>query len=410
MFLISPNKIKIDLPFDMKIQSVQLIKKTVFLGSVMVFLSFLSSCGEDEGNVTPLLDVPSTYEFLRDGSSSVSYSGQTTRLDMLSEMKTVLLNGDAGSSVSETTLLNMFANENSPFQNSDLNSATKDLESKTFISDIDFFKSLFADLGETSARIEANATSASQGVAGLLDRDGNGKTILVNEKGWEYTQFIEKGLMGAVFYNQIYNVYMTDERVGNDVSNDVVEEGKNYTAMEHYWDEAFGYFGVPIDFPTGDPILESEEDRFWAKYTIDLDDEALLPGINSTLMDAYIAGRTAIVNKQYDIKDQQREIIYKWHEIVPAATAIHYINSAIDDFNNNDLPNAFHHLSEAYMFLKALQYSPNKMITQSEIDTILNSNLGADGDFWTATIEGLTTAKNTIASNYSELEGIKDIL
>jgi hypothetical protein len=394
----------------MKMQSLQLVKKSVYIGLTAVSLGFLTSCGDDDGDTDPLMEVPSTYEFERDGESSVSFSGQTTRLDMLAEMKALVLNADGGASVSESALLNMFANENSPFEDSELNSATKDLESKTFISDVDFYKDLFAELGTVSARIESEGTTASQGVAGLLDRDGNGKTILVNEKGWEYTQFIEKGLMGAVFYNQIYNVYMTDDRVGDAVSNDVVEEGTNYTSMEHHWDEAFGYFGVPIDFPAGDPVLESDEDRFWAKYTIDLDDEALLPGINSTLMNAYITGRTAIVNKQYDIKDQQRELIYKWHEIVAAATAIHYLNSTIDDFNNNDIPNAFHHLSEAYMFTKALQYSPNKVITQSEINTILNTNMGTDADFWTATIEGLTTAKNTIASKYTELEAIKDIL
>ncbi len=394
----------------MKKHRLQLLKKSVFVGLTAISAGFLTSCGDDDTDVNPLLEVPSTYEFERNGESTVSFSGQTTRLDMLAEIKSVVSNGDDGSAVNADLLLNMFANENSPFESSDLNASTKELENKTFIADVDFFKDLFSELGETSARVSTENTVASQGVAGLLDRDGNGKTILVNEKGWEYTQFIEKGLMGAVFYNQIYNVYMTDDRVGDNVSNDEVEEGKNYTAMEHHWDEAFGYFGVPIDFPAGDPVLESDEDRFWAKYTIDLDKESLLPGINTTLMNAYLTGRTAIVNKQYDIKNEQREIIYKWHEIVAAATAIHYLNSAIDDFNNNDIPNAFHHLSEAYMFVKALQYSPFKSISQSEINTILESNLGTDGDFWTASIEGLTAAKNTVASKYSELEAIKDIL
>ena len=232
----------------------------------------------------------------------------------------------------------------------------------------------------------------------------------MNEKGWEYTQFIEKGLMGAVFYNQIFNVYMTDARVGDEVDNENLVDDKNYTAMEHHWDEAFGYFGVPVDFPNGDPILESAEDRFWAKYTIDLDDPALLPGINSTLMDAYKTGRAAIVAKQYVTRDAQRELIYKWHEIVTAATAIHYLNSAMDDINGNDIPNAFHHLSEAFNFVKAIQYSPFKQLSQNEINTILTSDFGTNGDFWTVTISGLQSAKNTIASKYTELEPIKDIL
>ncbi|MGB3463800.1 MAG: DUF4856 domain-containing protein, partial [Cyclobacteriaceae bacterium] len=205
--------------------------------------------------------------------------------------------------------------------------------------------------------------------------------------------------------------YLTDARVGETVNNEDLVEGKNYTAKEHHWDEAFGYFGVPVDFPAGDPVLEDDENRFWANYTNNLNSADQLPEINKTLMDAYLTGRAAIVANNTEILDEQREIIYEYHEIVTAATAIHYINSTISDLNNNnDIANAFHHLSEAYTFVKAIQYSPFKKLTQEEINTILNSNFGEEADFWTVTISGLNEAKSTISEKYAELAPLKDIL
>lgn len=386
--------------------------KTNILGLIIALIATvgLMSCGDDEAN-GPSLDVPTTYTFERNGSSTVSYSGQTDRLNMLAEIKTLLLTGDAGNAVDATVLTNMYANEGSPFTTADLNASTKQLENKTFAADVQFFKDLMNDLGTQSAAIAQSKAVATEGNPGLLDRDGNGKTILVNEKGWEYTQIIEKGLMGAVFYNQIFNVYLTDARIGTDVDNETIVEGTNYTAKEHHWDEAFGYFGVPVDFPAGDPVLEASEDRFWANYTNDLNTPEKLPNVNSTLMNAYLTGRAAIVADDFDMINEQRDILYDWHEIVTAATAIHYINSTISDLNNNnDIANAFHHLSEAYAFLKAVQYSPFKRLTQSEINTILNSNFGTDANFWNVTISGLNEAKNTISSKYPELTPIKDIL
>ena len=53
---------------------------------------------------------PSTYEFTRNGQTSVSYSGQTDRLDQLDEIKAYLKTGDAGALMDEQVLLDMFAN------------------------------------------------------------------------------------------------------------------------------------------------------------------------------------------------------------------------------------------------------------------------------------------------------------
>ncbi len=365
------------------------------------------SCGDDDSPEVTKIEVPTSYVFERNGSSTVDYSGQTDRLNMLSEMKAYINKGDKGEAVEATKLVDMFANTNAPFASADLNSSTKKLEDKTFASEVQKMKDLFTAAQAASEDVVANATIATEGTSGRLQRGTTANYILVNEKGWEFTQFVEKGLMGATIYSQIFNSYLTDSKVGDGVENEALVDGKNYTEMEHHWDEAFGYFGVPVDFPAGEPVLEDSERRFWANYTNSVD--ALL-GTNSLLMDAYLKGRTAIVNKEYEIKNEQREIIYGGHELVAAAVAVHYINEAIGNFNDGDTGNAFHHLSEGYQFVKALQYSPLKQITQAQLDEILNENFGTGGNFWDATIEGLNAAKATLVSVYSELEPIKDQL
>lgn len=375
--------------------------------ALLVTASVITGCGDDDPNEPTKIEVPSSYAFERNGSSTVDYGGQTDRLNMLSELKSQINKGDKGEVVDAAKLADMFANTNTPFANADLNASTKQLEDKTFASEVQKVKDLFTAAQAASEDVVANATTASEGVAGRLQRGTSTNYILVNEKGWEFTQFVEKGLMGATFYNQIFNSYLTDAKVGDGVENEALVDGKNYTTMEHHWDEAFGYFGVPVDFPAGDPVLEDTERRFWANYTNSMD--ALL-GTNSLLMDAYLKGRTAIVNKDYETKNEQREIIYAGHELVAAAVAVHYINEAIGNFNDGDTGNAFHHLSEGYQFVKALQYSPVKQITQSQIDKILNEDFGRDGDFWTASITGLNAAKNTLVTVYSDLEPIKDEL
>ena len=378
--------------------------KNLITTALLGFSLALASCSDDD---VTLLPVPETYEFTREGQSTVSYQGQTDRLNMLSEIKAYVKRGDAGETIDASVLLNMYANENSPFSSAELNASSKQLKNKTFIADVQFFEDLFVAAETISSDVAQNNTVATEGQGGLLTRN-NGNTILVNEKGWEFTQFIEKGLMGAVFYNQIFNSYLTDEKIGNDVENTVLVDGENYTPMEHHWDEAFGYWGVPVDFPQGDPVLESDENRFWANYTNSLD---VLLNVNEPLMNAYLTGRTAIVNKTYDIKDEQRAIIYDLHELVSAATAVHYINSAIQDlqFDGHE-GDFFHHISEAYTFVKAVSYSPNKKLTDEDLDQILNTHFGTNADFWTATVAGLQNAKALITAEYPELAPIADQL
>ncbi|MDR8392494.1 DUF4856 domain-containing protein [Aliifodinibius sp. S!AR15-10] len=375
----------------------------------MAIAAVMLTIGCDTNNSTEeTIDTPSTYEFSRDGESSVAYPGQTDRLKMLEEIDAYMGKGDDGELLSEQALLDMFENKDGNGGGNFSFTSDRQLKNKTFAPDLDanLFQDIFASAA-TASENGSNGITASNGTAGLIERENSGSTILVSANGREYGQLVEKGLMGAVFFNQIFNVYLTDDRIGPNVENEQLEEGANYTAKEHHFDEAFGYFGAPVDFSSDWPEERESEARFWADYSNGADDEF---GMNDILMNAYISGRTAIVNKDQSALSEQVDILYENFELLAAATTVHYINSTLSHLDNGDLGEAFHTLSEAWAFANALKYSPQRKITLEQLEQIMETDFGENGNFWNVTNDGLNNAKSTLVNIYPELEPVQNQL
>lgn len=358
-------------------------------------------------SVDPLLtSAPESYVFERDGSTTVSYSGQNERLDMVGAIKSYLGQGDKKEiTISAAALNDAYANTGDNGNGFFDFTSTKQLRDKIFAPDLDnnFMENLFAE----AEAVSQAGTDASNGVAGFIVRENSGNTIMVDANGREFTQLIEKGLMGTVMYNQIYNTYFSDDRTGDDVENTELREGNNYTDMEHHWDEAFGYFNPPLDFSSEWPEARESEDRYWSHYSNIVD-----PFIksNDDIMNAFLAGRTAIVNNDLEGKNTQRAILFEKLELVAAATTIHYINETLAHINDGNVGESFHTLSEAWAFANALIYSPNRRISLDQIEQIKETDFGANGNFWSVTPASLNTAKATLVSIFTELESVQDQL
>lgn len=344
---------------------------------------------KDDGSCTyPDLSVPTTYTFTDDtGNSTVSYSGQSDRLNQLEEMTTYM---KAGTSITLNTeiLTDMFENTDDNAAGNFSFSSTKQLKNKCFEADVALFEGYLTALATAS---EDNDEEASSGQAGTLTTGTS--TYLFAANGMEYAQIIEKGLMGAVFLNQANNVYFGSGKM--DVDNSVAVsagEGKYYTEMEHHWDEAFGYFGAPKDFPTNTDGL-----RFWAKYCDKQNDKL---GSNAVIMNAFLKGR-AIISQDFDLsmRDAQIQIIRKEWERVSASQAVTYLEGARDNFGT-DNAKFLHELSEAYAFILNLKYVPleTRVINFSEIEGLLDT---IGDDFWAVTVSELNSAITTLNSIYN---------
>ena len=358
--------------------------KKIFLSVLAIAL--LTGCKEDEPETTPtptdetsstddttaVYDVPETYNF-----KNVSYGGQTDRLNMLTELTAYVKTSHSGDKLDTIILDNMYANENSPFTG-DIGSSGKDLKSKTEEDARAEVVALFRDMAANSGDLDA---VASNGVAGLIPRkDGH---ILVDASGKEYAQLIDKGLMGSCFYYQGTSKYLSDEKIGDAVDNETVEEGKG-TAKEHHFDEAFGYFGVPKDFPTN---AEGVDLLFWGKYCNKRDDVAK----TNSIMDAFLKGRAAISEKDKKGQDAAVADVKKLWEKAAAATGIHYLNESIAATDNG---NKFHALTEGYAFIQALKYNMDASITPADVDAVI-ALIGEN--FWEVKVEDLEKARDLLA-------------
>lgn len=374
------------------------MKTKYIILSAIAISSFLSSCKKDitpAPEVTPTptgptYTVPTTYTF-----TNVNYSGQTSRLDMLTELATYMKTGNTSGTVLDVQKLkDMYSNSNNQFSSSALNTSGKQIKDKVFSLD----QSMFELYMDTLATVSTSTVVGSNGVAGVVTSPNDAtKKYLCAANGIEYTQVIEKGLMGALAYYQTAAVYLDDSKIGVTVDNTIVVTGQG-TAREHGWDEAFGYFGAPTDFPSSTTISQA---RFWAKYC---NARNTILSSNATIMNAFLKGRAAISNNDNTTKEEQRTIIRDNWEKVIAATIISYINNTKNNFADDAVRN--HNLSEVIGFIMNLKYNPTKKITNAQI-TQLEGYIGRN--LYNVTTQNLDNAKDLLSTVYG-LDSVKNSL
>jgi hypothetical protein len=150
-------------------------------------------------------------------------------------------------------------------------------------------------------------------------------------------------------------VYLEADKMNLDNVKIVDGEG---TALEHSWDEAFGYFGAPKTFP-----LVKDGERFFAKYASSRD--AILQCNAKIMNEGFLRGRAAISAKNLTERDAAIKVVREEWEKIIASCAISYFNGAKRDFSDDALRN--HQLSEAVAFVGMLKYSPVRKITPAQI-------------------------------------------
>tara|TARA_X000000368_G_scaffold17173_1_gene13494 strand:+ start:4342 stop:5478 length:1137 start_codon:yes stop_codon:yes gene_type:complete len=371
--------------------------------SLFIFITctslFLTSCSDDDDAVSNVVTPPSNYNFERNGATTVSFSGQTTRLKMASE----LYSGMKSSSSTKAGLDNMF-NNGEGFSDTTLNGTGKKIGNKTFSSSIASstvkpkFDEMITDF--TTNVIPNWSTSAANGTAGKMT--DSKRTVYINGKGHELTQLFTKGLIGGLAMDQIVNGYLSKAKLDtgtNKADNDAgtLVSGKNYTQMEHYWDEGFGYlYGEEADYknPTlGDGVLLS-------KYAKKVEDSSQ-PGIAKIIYDAFIMGRAAIVAKNYTVRDAQAKIIQIHVSKIIGQKAHDYLNDYVTKAAAGTPADAIHALSEGYGFIMSLQVTNDGTGNPYFSNTEVNAMLAKLDNFWTVKSSDCTDMANTIKSKMS---------
>lgn len=368
------------------------ILKTYFTFLLLALTLGFTSCGDDDEVIPdpdpdPGYEIPTTYNF-----DNVSYSGQTQRLSMFTELKNYMTTSRAsGGPLDEARLLAMYANDATAANWEKTYDASKQLRSKTFENAQGDIDALLVALAAASQ----STIAGSDGVAGVVVSQDGAKSYLLGSDGLDHAQLIEKGLMGACLYYQATSVYFGDDRMN--VDNETVTAGEG-TEMEHHWDEAFGYLGVEIDFPSNLDNL-----AFWGNYANQRD--AIL-GSNQKIMDAMLKGRAAVSGKDITTRDEAiAEARAEW-ELISVGSALHYLNSGMANFD--DMALRAHSLSEGIGFIYALQFNAAKKIDNNQIQELLEL-VGGSADFdsmnlYTAEVANLQSAKDKLAAYYDLID------
>ena len=368
----------------------------LFLGVIFI------ACDETTDPVSITVTPPATYAFERDGTTTVSYGGQSSRLEMAGELS-VWLNTPTKT---KTELVNMFDN-GAGFGNPGLAASGKKLGNKTASSSqaSSTVKPQFdALIDDVTSNVFPNiANDASDGTPGTYTDPDGGRTVIINGKGHEINQLFTKGLMGALVCDQIIWGYLTAGKLDagtNKTDNDAgkVVEGKNYTQMEHYWDEGFGYlYGLDTDISNSS--IEGQ-DVLVSKYLKKVDGSSL-PGIAQELYDAFKHGRAAIVAGAYDVRDEQAEIVKTKLSHIIGRKAADYLRSGAGKINDGKWADAHHALSEGWGFILSLQFTKNPTsgapyYSNSEVNDMLTQI----DNFWTVTPANLESIAAGIESKF----------
>ncbi len=290
-------------------------------------------------------------------------------------------------------------------------------------------------------------------VPGAEQVEANELPVYVSYNGTDLNQLIQKFLLMSITYSQATDDYL-DENKGLATDNIAGDKDgtKDYTKLEHQFDEGFGYFGAARDYlayndneiagkvkteedgradwngmhdTNGDGEIDLLSEKMFgnsvnaAKRDRGSKDNAAATNYTEDAMGAFLAGRNLInANSGADLTAAQmtellgyRDTAVNAWEFAVAATVIHYINELMnddlsvqgtDDFSFTDTAK---HFSELKGFALGLQFNPYSPITDAqfeEIHTLIgNAPIITDAADVTGYRADLKTARDILASALS---------
>ena len=244
--------------------------------------------------------------------------------------------------------------------------------------------------------------------------------VFLSADGVDRQQLLQKFLTGAITFSQGADDYMDWDTEGKGLlagNAEAAGDGKAYSALEHAWDEGFGYFGANRLYggmtaadikaegwldANGDGMVDLKTEYVWGASM-----NAAKRDVGATIetdmvhdaFNAFVWGRELIAAADGDLsEDELSELegyatiaIGNW-EMAVAATVIHYINDVLADMalatseseDTFSLEDYAKHWGEAKGFGLWFQFNPHSPLIDEEFAQ-LHELLGQSGPGWDAT-------------------------
>jgi len=398
-----------------------------------------AGCDADSKAVADAVEVPETYTFasrFEQGKSSVAYSGQTLRHMLIKaiheEIAELTDKIDSGTFKPEPGDVRAILDSYYAFDSKVSGTLALPMVSKLPLLQTKFddiatgkdLKSKFAGNGgdtdhadwKTAFRGFEGQKSAEGLLFALFDRldalavaraageyEVDAKTpVFVTADGIDLKEMIEKLLMAGVAYSQVADKYLDEELEGKDNSQ-VMGDGKvePYSALEHAWDEGFGYFGASRDYGAYDDKQLAADDGGAHDLNKDgkvdvLSELSFAPALYAAkrdlaskdgtdftgdLWDAFRTGRAILAQASDELTDEQesallaqRDLAVDAFENVLAANVVHYLNQTLVDLGavgtaEFELQELAEHFAELKAFSLGLQLNPRSRLAGEDFDT-----------------------------------------
>lgn len=298
--------------------------------------------------------------------------------------------------VDANVLKNMYANTGNPFTAvsnpapadfAALNASGVQLRNVTASSWAD------ADAAVVRAKVEADLiamatisasanVAAAKGTAGyVFNNAATPAKYLLDAKGFETQQLIQKGLIGAFDLDYIGNVLLNK---GLDADNSTLVAGKNYTRLEQNWDEAYGSLTLnPIYLAGSTDAVRGTSESFIGSYIWEYGKPTNNATYNYTkVYGAFLRGRAAIVNNDKVELKKQADIIRNTMEKAIASAAIGYMDKWVAGIKSNDQGAATHALGEGLGFVYSLRFCALNKADAKFSDDLLAFFTSKSGGHW----------------------------
>jgi hypothetical protein len=241
--------------------------------------------------------------------------------------------------------------------------------------------------------MEAAAIARANGVYATDPSGAEIATLYVTGTGLDLAELLQKFLLGAIAFSQGADDYLDDDTTEKGLLADNTQpvEGKPYTALEHNWDEGFGYFGAARDFAAytddeiagkggrseyahgyhdtnGDGEIDLRRELNWGHaVNAAKRDRSATTALDLTrdAFDAFVAGRALITVAGGALSEAQRvelgrhrdQALQAWEKAI-AATVIHYLNAMLGDIEDGgDFATYAKHFSELKGFALSFQFN-----------------------------------------------------
>lgn len=382
----------------------------------LIALAALISCDDDETTrFRPAMDYASlnaqtaySDQFKNEnGVSTVDVSEGNIRYKMFQGLNYHMTSSvSANTPIDANVLKKMFTNSGSPFydvstttisingatlNNSGLQLSAATASSKSANEAEAVLSKFNTDFENIAVASQSVTTAAAAGKAGKLG------SYLVDEKGIEIAQIIQKSLIGALQMDYIGNVLLSEGLQANNTS---VVNGKAYTQLEHNWDEAYGLFTLSpaylynIESSTATTDAARATSEFAAGAYVWEYNKAGYPKIYP----AFLRGRAAIVNNDRAELEAQATIIKTEIEKAIASAALGYLEKWKSG-TQTDAARA-HAIAEGLGFIYSLRFATTHSVDAVWSDGIINGLAGSQNGFWDLDVTKINTASDAIKAKF----------